>query len=141
MAVTPNGGQTPPNSILGARLLWKNIQKKERKNKISEVINKSIPKRNPFITLRSWNPWKEPSREMSRHHMAALKVKIILLIMSNVMFFLVMSRIIPINLFIVKNPVSNGHGLGEIIWKGWNCLIISGYTVSLRYIDSNIVKT
>jgi len=28
-------------------------------------------------------------------------------------------------MFIVKNPVSNGQGLGEIRWYGWNCFIMS----------------
>ena len=39
----PAGGQHPPNSTVGAKLLWKKAQKKEKKNKTSEVINKIIP--------------------------------------------------------------------------------------------------
>ena len=39
----PNGGHMAPNSIVGANLLWKKAQKKEEKNKISEIINKTIP--------------------------------------------------------------------------------------------------
>lgn len=44
------GGQVAPISILGERLLWKNAQKKEIKKKISEIMNKIIPHRNPFVT-------------------------------------------------------------------------------------------
>jgi len=37
------GGQTPPITILGLKLEWKNAQKKAKKNIISETINKIIP--------------------------------------------------------------------------------------------------
>lgn len=43
----PVGGQAQPNSIVGARLLWKKAQKKALKNIISDVINKIIPHSNP----------------------------------------------------------------------------------------------
>jgi len=66
--VIPIGGQFIPNSILGDRLLWKKLQKKETKKKISETINKIIPHFNPLITQIVWRPWKVPSREISRHH-------------------------------------------------------------------------
>jgi len=48
--VIPIGGQQEPNSIAGARLLWKKAQKKEKKNIISETINKIIPIRRPRPT-------------------------------------------------------------------------------------------
>jgi hypothetical protein len=41
---------TQPISILGDKLDAKNAQKKEKKNMTSEIINKIIPKRNPFCT-------------------------------------------------------------------------------------------
>lgn len=44
------GGQIIPNSIVGAKLLWKKAQKNEIKKKISEIINKIIPHRNPIVT-------------------------------------------------------------------------------------------
>lgn len=62
------GGQIDPISILGDSLLWKNAQKKEIKKKISEIINKIMPSFNPQITIDVWFPWKEASREISRHH-------------------------------------------------------------------------
>ncbi len=37
-----------PNSIPGERAEWKKAQKNEKKNIISETINKITPKRRPF---------------------------------------------------------------------------------------------
>ena len=64
----PSGGQVEPNSIVGAKLLWKNAQKKEKKNNTSLVINKIIPYRNPNSTKNEWSPWWAPSLLTSRHH-------------------------------------------------------------------------
>jgi hypothetical protein len=44
----PTGGQILPIKIEGVILLWKKAQKNAKKNKISEIINKPIPKRKPF---------------------------------------------------------------------------------------------
>jgi len=41
--VIPVGGQVTPISTVGARLLWKNAQKKAKKKQTSEVINKIMP--------------------------------------------------------------------------------------------------
>lgn len=57
----PVGGQHLPNSTVGAKLLWKKAQKKERKKKISETMNKIIPQRNPSSTIEECKPWKAPS--------------------------------------------------------------------------------
>jgi hypothetical protein len=46
----PSGGQIEPISTEGAKLAWKNAQKKATKNIISEVINKIIPYLNPVCT-------------------------------------------------------------------------------------------
>lgn len=48
--VIPIGGQQQPSSWVGANLLWKNAQKKAKKNSTSDVINKIIPHRNPVVT-------------------------------------------------------------------------------------------
>lgn len=64
----PTGGQIPPTSREGDSLLWKKAQKNEKKNKISEVINRIIPHCNPETTFLVWSPWKLPSRVISRHH-------------------------------------------------------------------------
>lgn len=68
IVVIPVGGQQHPSSGVGARLLWKNAQKKARKNITSEVINNTIPHRSPFETNEVWCPWNVLSRTTSRHH-------------------------------------------------------------------------
>lgn len=40
---SPIGGHVAPSSLEGARLLWKNAQKNDEKNKTSDKINNSIP--------------------------------------------------------------------------------------------------
>lgn len=50
------GGQTQPIAIDGAKLTWKKAQKKAKKNKISETINKAIPYRKPWRTTKVWCP-------------------------------------------------------------------------------------
>ena len=47
----PSGGQLAPTSIVGASLLWKNAQKKEKKKSTSEDMNSIIPCFNPVCTL------------------------------------------------------------------------------------------
>lgn len=54
--VMPFGGQTQPSSGVGARLLWKNAQKKAKKNITSDVINRMTPHRRPFTTFEVWCP-------------------------------------------------------------------------------------
>lgn len=53
----PAGGHEQPSSGVGANLLWKKAQKKAKKNKTSEAINKIIPHRKPFATYEVWCPW------------------------------------------------------------------------------------
>jgi len=48
--VIPVGGHAHPSSGVGDSLLWKKAQKNAKKNKISDVINKIIPQRRPFVT-------------------------------------------------------------------------------------------
>lgn len=48
--VIPAGGQQHPSSGVGDSLLWKNAQKKAKKNSTSDVINRIIPHRSPFVT-------------------------------------------------------------------------------------------
>lgn len=71
------GGQIEPISIFGDKLLWKNAQKNEIKKNTSDKINNNIPNLSPFSTKRVWNPWREASREISRHHWNEDKIKII----------------------------------------------------------------
>ena len=46
----PRGGHVQPVSGVGASALWKNAQKKARKNIISEAIKIIIPTRRPWAT-------------------------------------------------------------------------------------------
>ena len=57
------GGQTPPIPILGDKLKWKNAQKKEKKNIISKIINKTIP----LVTFIVWCPSKVNSVIISKN--------------------------------------------------------------------------
>ena len=53
----PKGGQQTPISIAGDKLLWKNAQKKDKKNKTSETINNKKPIFKPFTVAFVWKPW------------------------------------------------------------------------------------
>lgn len=53
----PLGGQSMPISTVGDNLEWKKAQKKEKKNKTSEIINKIIPHRKPVTTVEVCKPW------------------------------------------------------------------------------------
>ena len=66
--VIPAGGQQHPSSGVGDNLLWKNAQKNAKKNSTSDVINRIIPHRKPFVTYEVWCPMNVPSRITSRHH-------------------------------------------------------------------------
>ena len=68
IGVTPEGGHVDPSSMVGDSLLWKNAQKKAKKNSTSDVINRIIPHRSPIVTDFVWCPIILPSRETSRHH-------------------------------------------------------------------------
>jgi len=50
-ALIPAGGHKLPISAAGARLLWKNAQKKEAKNNTSDTIKSPIPHRSPSSTI------------------------------------------------------------------------------------------
>lgn len=65
--VTPFGGHICPISTEGEMLLWKNLQKKDEKNKISDAMNSTIPVFSPFVTSLKCSPCMSDSRVMSRH--------------------------------------------------------------------------
>jgi hypothetical protein len=70
----PAGGHTLPISGVGARLLWKNAQKKDRKNNTSDTINNTIPHRRPVTTIEVWSPCIVLSRATSRHQAYVVRV-------------------------------------------------------------------
>jgi hypothetical protein len=45
-----------PSSVVGVSFLWKNAEKNDTKNRISEMINRIIPHCNPFVTIFICNP-------------------------------------------------------------------------------------
>ena len=53
----PIGGHITPISTAGDRLLWKNAQKNETKNKISDTIKRIKPIFKPSTVAFVWNPW------------------------------------------------------------------------------------
>lgn len=100
-----------PISIVGASLEWKKAQKKETKNKTSEVMNRIIPIRMFVSTSKEWCPWNAASREISRHHWIEVIIS-----MARPMFINIFDP--PWNHFtvpdvIIKAPMApvKGHGL------------------------------
>lgn len=57
----PNGGHITPTSTEGDKLLWKNAQKKEKKKRISDTINKANPTFKPKTVTLVWYPWNVDS--------------------------------------------------------------------------------
>lgn len=57
-----------PSIGVGASLLWKKAQKKEKKKATSEMMKRIIPIRRPLTTGEVWFPMMVLSRDMSRHH-------------------------------------------------------------------------
>jgi hypothetical protein len=55
-AIMDLGGQSDPISMVGARDEWKKAQKNETKNRISDVINSSIPIFILLWMLFEWMP-------------------------------------------------------------------------------------
>lgn len=70
----PTGGHSAPTHIEGAKLEWKNAQKKAKKNIISEAINKIKPIFKPRWTILEWKPKKVDSLITSRHQVTRVTV-------------------------------------------------------------------
>lgn len=124
IANIPKGGQNLPISKLGARLLLKKAQKKEKKNKTSDVINRIIPHCIPLKTELVWYPWKDLSREISRHHWAQINKQRINLKNLKIQEVLIIHETVPIKVPKTDTPIIKGHGLGNVRWKGWCWKII-----------------
>jgi hypothetical protein len=80
--IIPLGGQLNPISEEGDKLPWKNAQKNEKKNIISEIINRHMPSLIPVCTLIVWNPSKVDSSIMSKNHLNIKKTKTLKLIIT-----------------------------------------------------------
>lgn len=119
---TPDGGQQQPSSGVGDRLLWKNAQKKAKKNRTSDVINKIIPHRRPVVTYEVWWPINVPSRITSRHHwIIDAIIKIADIIRHDVPC---PWNHLAIPIARVRAPIDDvkGHGLYSTKWKGWRVI-------------------
>ena len=115
-ALIPEGGHCLPNSITGQRLLWKNAQKNDKKKKISEIMNKAIPQRNPNSTIGVWRPWKTASREISRHHWIII-IQIIIKAIKNKETLLVWNHLANPNVSIkAPPPLIIGQGDSSTRW-------------------------
>ncbi len=115
----PTGGHALPISTAGARLLWKKAQKKETKNKTSEVINKIIPHRNPTPTIEVCNPWYVPSRTTSRHHWSMISIVEIRPNKNRSILKVWNHLAVPETNDITLNALSKGQGLLSTRWNGW----------------------
>lgn len=106
----PVGGHFNPNSIVGDRLEWKNLQKNEVKNSTSDVINKIIPHFMPVITWLVWNPWKVLSRVISRHQVNMVSKITIMPISINIKDFRWNILVAPVNN--IRTPIALVKGQG-----------------------------
>lgn len=113
------GGQIPPISTVLFKLLWKNLQKKEKKKSTSDTINKIIPQRNPCITFNVWRPWNELSREISRHHWALAIIILINPINISEVEFKLNHLTKPVVKIIALIDEIIGQGLFSTKWYGW----------------------
>jgi len=67
IGLIPVGGHVIPISGVGESALWKKAQKNEKKNIISDMINKMKPIFSPWVTIEVCMPKKVASRIISRH--------------------------------------------------------------------------
>ncbi len=72
-ACTPTGGQTHPRFGEIDQDLWKKAHKKDRKKKISDTINSTIPIRCALTTADVWYPMNVLSRITSFHHLIIVR--------------------------------------------------------------------
>lgn len=105
------GGHIIPISIVGDNLLWKNAQKKDTKNIISDTINRIIPHLRPFTTFKVWSPWNVLSRTISRHHWYIVNKIIVFPKIRSIIEFLCIHEIIPVIIVIVPIDPVKGQGL------------------------------
>jgi len=115
----PVGGQAHPSSGVGAKLLWKNAQKNAKKNSTSEVMNRIIPQRSPFVTYDVWCPINVFSRITSRHHWIIDRIIRVAARIRGNRKLIWNQAVRPIAK--VKAPIDavSGHGLISTRWNGW----------------------
>lgn len=112
----PDGGHFIPSSINCVNDKWRNLQKKDKKKKISEIINSIIPIFIPLNTFNECNPWKVLSRVMSRHHWYIINIVIITPKKFKYKYFCWNILILPVSKIITLIALINGHGLWFTKW-------------------------
>lgn len=94
---------------------------------ISDVINKTIPKRSPFVTLFVWLPSKVDSvitSENHRYKQISRQIRDICILINPASLHKCMYiTALEVNANIEKD-VNKGQGLGVTIWKGCCCFNI-----------------
>lgn len=138
---TPCGGQTLPISQEGDKLLWKKAQKKDKKKKTSEQINKIIPHRKPSSTSNEWTPNLHPSLTTSFHHWALIlsNNKTLKNIRSQTDWWKAFTRLIVNKK--AATELNKGQGDSFTIWKGCRILEDIIYSLILLYEFFLILKT
>ena len=108
----PLHGHLCPIKISGDRDEWKNAQKKDKKKKISEVINSIIPSLSPFKTSFVCIPSKVDSRMMSRHQLNETKDNNTRLT-KNIILFGLFIKILTVKIIVLKSwkDARMGQGL------------------------------
>lgn len=118
------GGHSWPSSIVGETLLWKNAQKKDIKNRTSEIINRTMPIFSPFITTPGCIPCQDLSRCTSRHHENAT-INVIEKDTKNVSKDTEFINKINLNTKDMETPAARiGQGLIFTKWNELNLIII-----------------
>lgn len=114
----PVGGHAQPSSGVGDNLLWKNAQKKAKKNRTSDVINRIIPHRRPVVTYEVWCPWNVLSRTTSRHHWIMERIIIKEAITNPVVKWRWNHEVRPMASERAPTEAVRGHGLISTKWNG-----------------------
>ena len=121
IASIPIGGHWAPNSIVGAKALWKNAQNIAKKNKASDTINKPTPIFSPLWTANVWFPKYVPSDITSRNQN---DIEEITDINANIKkYSAILKACINSTPVVVKAnndiEVYIGQGDGDTKWNGW----------------------
>ena len=135
----PTGGHMHPICGVGAKLEWKNAQKKAMKNITSETINKKTPIFIPLWTTFGWNPCQVDSRITSLHQRnITRKIVISPNKLKSKPIWKKWKYMVNPN---VKNKApmepKRGQGLGVTIW--YKCLCLLFNNIQKRYFINSFV--
>ena len=128
IAWIPIGGHCAPNSILGDKALWKNVQKIARKNKASDTINKATHIFIPLWTAKVWFPIYVASDITSLNHKAIVYITKNSARKNTVDAW---AKLCMLNTPVVVSVnklklIDIGHGDGDTKWNGcaWKLLLV-----------------